>query len=71
MASIPKTASDISATWLEEALAERYPGVSVAGLELLEVRHGTNSHARFEVSYTGEGLGPAPPRRIFAKLPAA
>jgi hypothetical protein len=39
---------------LSLALGERFPGVRVGSVEVLEIHHGTNSNARLGVSYEGE-----------------
>ena len=52
--------------WLNDALAERHPGVRVAGVEIVRVDELTNTHVRLRVSYD-EPAGA--PERMFAKLP--
>ena len=52
--------------WLNDALAERHPGVRVAGVEIVRVDELTNTHVRLRVSYD-EAAGV--PERMFAKLP--
>ena len=62
----PTTADDVTADWLSTALADRHPGVDVAGVEVLERHEVTNAHARLRVTYrTPAGA----PERLFCKLP--
>jgi Phosphotransferase enzyme family len=63
---IPRTAADIDRGWLNEALSERHPGVTVTGVEVLERHEVTNAHARIRLTYAGETTAPA---TMFAKLP--
>ena len=42
---LPAAAADIDAAWLTDALAERYPGVGVAGVEVAWTAEATNAHA--------------------------
>jgi aminoglycoside phosphotransferase (APT) family kinase protein len=62
---IPLEACEIDAGWLEEALAERHPGVRVAEATLLESHEATNAHARLSVRYR-EAAGA--PETLFCKL---
>lgn len=64
-APLPETTDRIDADWLGAALAERYPGVRVAGVEVVERHEATNAHARLRVRYD-EAAGA--PERIFCKL---
>ena len=57
---------DIDVAWLNDALAERHPGVRVAGVEIVRVDELTNTHVRLRVPYD-EPAGA--PERMFAKLP--
>jgi hypothetical protein len=57
---------DIDVAWLNDALAERHPGVRVADVEIVRVDELTNTHVRLRVSYE-EPAGA--PERMFAKLP--
>jgi hypothetical protein len=52
--------------WLNDALAERHPGVRVAAVEIVRVNELTNTHVRLRVSYD-EPAGA--PELMFAKLP--
>ena len=68
MIAIPDTAGDIDGPWLERALAPRYPGVSVSGVEIIDRTEMTNSHARLAVTYRDDvgapssmGCGTLPP----------
>ncbi len=66
MLAIPRLAGEIGPGWLDEVLGERYPGVRVSGVEVLERHEVTNAHARLRLSYGDETT--APPT-MFAKLP--
>lgn len=72
MAELPRTADDIDAAWLTEALQARHPGASVREVAVLERHEVTNSHARLAISYSDAAgapptmfckLLPPPPRR--------
>src|SRR5882672_6453395 len=65
MDRIPETAAAIDTAWLSGALAERYPGVRVARVEVVERHEATNAHARLRVAYH-EPAGA--PERMFCKL---
>ena len=59
--------AQMTPAWLTDALRERFPKVHVASVEVLDVKHGTNSHVRLRASYDagGEEL----PETYFVKLP--
>ena len=57
---------DIDVAWLNDALAERHPGVRVADVEIVRVDELTNTHVRLRVAYD-EPAGA--PERMFGKLP--
>jgi hypothetical protein len=64
--ALPIDAAGVTPEWLTEALGERFPSASVASVEVLEIRQGTNSNARLRVAYD------APcelPDSFFLKLP--
>jgi hypothetical protein len=63
--AIPDTAADIDGPWLERALAPRYPGVSVSGVEIIDRTEMTNSHARLAVTYRDDVGAPS---SMFCKL---
>lgn len=67
--SIPASADQIDASWLETALARRHPGVRVASVEVRGRAEVTNAHARLTVDYHDSvGL----PEELFVKmLPSA
>jgi hypothetical protein len=62
---LPATPDEIDAAWLCDALAERYPGVTVAEVTVLEVNEVTNTHARLRVTYE-EAAGA--PTAMFCKM---
>ena len=57
---------DIDVAWLNDALAERHPGVRVADVEIVRVDELTNTHVRLRVAYDEPASAP---ERMFAKLP--
>ncbi len=57
---------EIDAAWLNDALAERHPGVRVADVEIVRVDELTNTHVRLRLSYD-EPAGA--PELMFCKLP--
>jgi len=64
--ALPVDPAGVTPEWLSEALRERFPTASVASIEVLEIRHGTNSHARLRIGYAVDcGL----PEIAFLKLP--
>ncbi|MCH2170614.1 ecdysteroid 22-kinase family protein [Myxococcota bacterium] len=65
MNRIPQTIDEIDSAWLDEALAERYPGVRVSEVEILERHEVTNAHARLALRYQESAGAPA---SVFCKL---
>jgi len=63
---LPDTPAAIDAAWLTAALAERYPGVRVASVEVVETHELTNLHARVHVTYDDPAGAPS---AMFCKLP--
>ena len=64
--TIPAAPEAIDATWLEQALAPRHPGVRVRDVQLAERHEVTNCHARLDLTYDEDAGAPA---RLFCKLP--
>jgi hypothetical protein len=62
---LPETADQIDQAWLTDALAARYAGVKVAGVEVIERHELTNAHARLRVSYDEPAGAPS---AMFGKL---
>jgi hypothetical protein len=62
---IPAGPSDITPTWLADALSPRYPGVRVEAVDVVEVRQVTNTHAFLHVAYE-EAHGA--PEQMFCKM---
>src|SRR3546814_5447820 len=46
---VPETLAGITADWLEEALASRFPGVGIAHVEPVDVLHGACTKIRLAV----------------------
>jgi hypothetical protein len=63
---LPDTPAAIEPDWLSTALAERYPGVQVASIDVVETHELTNLHARLRVTYDEAAGAPA---AMFCKLP--
>ncbi len=64
--ALPRHPDEVTPAWLSDALSERFPGSAVASVEVIEVRHGTNSNARLRVAYEGAS---DLPETFFLKLP--
>lgn len=64
--TLPVDADGLTAEWVQQALATRYAGVRVEGVEIVHRQEYTNAHATLAVTYT-EAAGA--PERIFVKLP--
>jgi hypothetical protein len=56
----------IDPAWLTGALAERYPGVEVASVDIVETHELTNLHARLRLTYHRAA---GAPEAMFCKLP--
>ena len=65
MLPVPRRWSDLDAAWMSAALARRYPGIVVLGLQIGDVEHGTNSRARIGLSLADD-TGPS---SVFVKGP--
>ncbi len=65
MERLPRTPDEIDAAWLEQELAQRHPGVRVAGVDVVERHEATNGHARLRICYD-EPAGA--PEEMFCKL---
>jgi len=63
---LPDTPAAIDPAWLTAALAERFPGVEVASVEIVETHELTNLHARLRVTYREPAGAPS---AMFCKLP--
>ena len=63
-ASIPVEVADITADWLEEALAAHATGASVQVIEVAEAHEGTTGRARVLLTHDDPRL----PRSVFVKL---
>ena len=55
---IPERADAIDAAWLSAALSERYPGIDVARVALVDQSEATNAHARLRVDYANPSGAP-------------
>lgn len=64
--ALPRGPEDVDPEWLSGALRQRFPGVRVAGVEVIEQREVTNSHAKLRVSYEEADGAPS---TMFCKLP--
>lgn len=66
MIEIPEQPDQIQDSWLETALAPRFPGVEVRSLACTQVAQGTNQNARLEVEYKNRAGAPS---SFFVKTP--
>lgn len=64
--ALPTRPEEFGAAWLTAALAPRFPGVVVQGLDWEPLRVGTNCNARLKPRYTEPAGAPA---SLFVKLP--
>jgi hypothetical protein len=64
--AFPTRPEELDAESLTAALADRHPGVRVAGVELLELDELTNTHVRLRLEYDEPAGAPA---TMFCKLP--
>jgi hypothetical protein len=62
---IPRSAAEIGAEWLTQALQARHPGARVDEVELVAQTEATNAHARLRVRYASQA---GAPERLFGKL---
>lgn len=65
--SLPETPEALTAAWLEAALGERFPGVRIDSVEVLEIHQGTNDNARIGVRYASPS--DLPPTYFLKMLP--
>ncbi len=65
MPGAPCDPSDLGPEFFTTALRGRYPGIEVAAAELVEQQEGTNTRARFRLTYR-RGTGPG---AVFVKAP--
>jgi hypothetical protein len=63
---LPADATGLTPAWLTTALAERYPGVRVVAVEVLEATERTNHHLRLGLGYAARA---GAPDTLFCKLP--
>jgi hypothetical protein len=64
---LPLTPQDITAEWLTNALAFRFPGVQVTGAEIADVINGTSTKIRVRVRYDRAGLDAGLPPTLIVK----
>jgi Phosphotransferase enzyme family len=66
--ALPLTPEEVTAAWLTEALQERYPGVRIAELEIVEVISGTSTKIRARPTYRNESAkAPGLPASVIVK----
>ena len=64
---LPRSLDQLTASWLEEALGERFPGITVNSMEVVQAIYGTSTKVRVKVSY-GNHPGPGgPPESLCIK----
>jgi hypothetical protein len=64
--TIPESPYDLDPPWLTRALATRYPDAKVASIEVVEVRHVTNTHGYLRITYEEPTNAPS---TMFCKSP--
>ena len=64
--TLPLLAEAITPDWLTRALAARFPGVRVTGVEIIDSHELTNAHARLRLTYATQA---GAPDTVFCKLP--
>lgn len=64
---LPLTLDDVSAPWLSDALAKRFPGVRVSAVTREDERAGTSTSARFLVEYDQDGGHDTLPGSVYVK----
>ena len=64
---LPLTSREITAEWLTNALAFRFPGVQVTGAEIADVINGTSTKIRVRVRYDRAGLDAGLPPTLIVK----
>lgn len=62
----PRALTDIDASWLTEALQQRYPGVDVVATDVVDMTQGTSTRMRLRARYADNGAA-TPPEALFAK----
>ena len=67
MSALPADPAQMTPAWLTGALRERFPDARVATVDVLDVKHGTNSHVRLRATYDAGGT--ELPETYFVKLP--
>jgi len=68
MSELPISVAEITPAWLSEALSNRFPGVSVASVDVQDAHTGTTGRALIKLHYT---VNPGLPEQLFVKLPPA
>jgi hypothetical protein len=62
---IPKTPEEITADWISEAFAPRFPGAHASAVEVVDAHSGTTGRARLRIDWKEDGGAPS---SVFAKL---
>jgi len=65
---IPRSIEAIDLSWISEALSERFPGVSVANIDILGGDSGTTERRRVGLVYPQDGRQAGAPESIFVKF---
>jgi hypothetical protein len=65
---IPRSIEAIDLAWISEALSERFPGVSVANIDILGGDSGTTERRRVGLVYAQDGRQAGAPESIFVKF---
>ena len=64
---IPRNIDEITASWLTSILANRYPGIVVESMTILEVRNGHTTKMRVELAFNAIGEATSIPKQVCIK----
>jgi len=64
---LPLAPQEITAEWLTDALAFRFPGVRVTGAEIADIINGTSTKVRVRLHYNRAGLDAGLPPTLIVK----
>ena len=64
---LPRSIEELTPNWLSAALGERFPGIEVTGLDIVQVISGTTTKIRLKVSYANGIMLDGPPETLCVK----
>ena len=65
-APIPDRPEAVTATWMQGALSESFPGIELSAIEVIDQHSGTTGRLRFRLEHQRGSVGP---ETVFVKLP--